>query len=73
MQAFGHELAESSFGGKSIFVDLRREKARAAEEVLLYTPPKLSISTREHTVLLSAEVLDLLRIPSWWPKQCQRC
>ena len=68
MQAFGHELAESSFGGKFTFVDLRRERARAADEVLLYTPPELSIPTREHTVLLSAEVLDLLRMAQTVPE-----
>ena len=56
MQAFGHELAESSFGGKFTF------------EVLLYTPPELSILTREHTVLLSAEVLDLLRMAQTVPE-----
>ena len=62
MQTFGHELAESSFGGESTFVHLRREKGTAADEVLLYTPPELRIPTQGHNVLLSAEVLDLLSL-----------
>ena len=47
MQTFGHELAEGSFGGKSTFVHLRREKATPADEVLLYTPNELSIPKKE--------------------------
>ena len=62
MQTFGHELAESSFGGKSSFVHLSREKATPADEVLLYTPNELSIPTQENNVLLSAKVLDLLSL-----------